>query len=64
MSEWISVKDDLPDEFPYDVLVMGKNECDEYFYDIAFYDDGEWKSLYWEGENITHWMPLPELPKE
>jgi hypothetical protein len=63
--KWISIENDLPDEYPYDVLVFGKSECGECFYDVAFYD-GAWHCGYWDDEidNITHWMPLPEPPEE
>ena len=62
--EWISVKDRLPDH---------KTQCIGYF-EVAysygfninevFYNDGRW---FWDLdsiENITHWMPLPEPPKQ
>lgn len=64
LGEWISVKDRLPEDNT-DVLVyhgslisiysyMGHNEWeDDYGYFSRTDDDG-----------ITHWMPLPEPPKE
>jgi hypothetical protein len=73
MSEWISVKDRLPlsptgtSEKVYetvDVLVTdGKYVCSAEFQagrtwaDWCKYDDIP-------GCDVTHWMPLPELPKD
>ena len=61
---WISVKDRLPeDDATY--LVYGRNG-----YGIAFaiyYGDGEWLTcddLTNITRFVTHWMPLPEPPKE
>lgn len=65
MSEWISIKDRLPD-------VIGDYLC---------YDDGagiawaffnsakQWAYSHLDGDNgyyvfVTHWMPLPEPPKD
>lgn len=77
MSEWISVKDRLPNEWTF-VLVYckmpGTNEpCP---ISIAMLEDKEWDilgdnaacacgDLLWgiDSDDITHWMPLPEPPK-
>lgn len=59
-SEWISVKDRLPEEGE-NVLTYGARP----FYDVVYVNrlidkkNGEW--LY---DGVTYWMPLPELPKE
>ena len=55
-NEWISVKDRLPDESG---LVIG--------YDIVwgvgcFYYHTDMQTSTWQ--QITHWMPLPQPPKE
>ncbi len=77
--EWISVKDQLPDDGQY-VLVyhsddfhitVGYFESDN----VRFYIESDGKKFYtdsgWETEipwaqkgSVTHWMPLPEPPKE
>ena len=68
MSEWISVKDRLPDpkKHPNRYIVA----CIEPFYkslviDFMRYSNGVW---YYDGlptqATVTHWIPLPEPPKE
>ena len=54
MDKWISVKDRLPEQFgKYLVVCKG--------IDIAQIRlwEGTWDSFV----EVTHWMPLPELPK-
>lgn len=67
-SPWISVEERLP-EPEKEVIVLDKRKHT----DIDFLtDDGEggyywWKSedaIFCENDEITHWMPIPELPKE
>lgn len=60
--KWISAKDKLPKHEENVLLYFGKfmgvgyyDEADQSFYDAA--DD-------YELVNVTHWMPLPEPPKE
>lgn len=63
---WISVKERLPKN-GVPVLVYGVRG-----YGIAFHTDksfptrGEWMGFYdlCNCGKVTHWMPLPELPKE
>lgn len=67
---WISVKNQLPEKL-IDVLVLDGN-CKK----IAHLSDGRicpdlWKTDYIDkfGERetlngVTHWMPLPDIPKE
>ena len=70
MGEWISVNDRLPGEYK-DVLIYGEKVLDkplvghyipewEHIRWIAMSRDGR---LYFYDKAITHWMPLPELPK-
>lgn len=63
-TDWISVKDRLPgsDE---EVLVCLRHGS----YELGRYTNGSWESLYLSdfdigGIDVTHWMPLPGLPKE
>ena len=69
---WISVKDGPPDSDEYDwvlAYVHINNEIDN-FAIIAEYVNGEWRrdvdyaNLSALGMRVTHWMPLPEPPKE
>ena len=72
MSEWISVKDRLPEDFgEVLVIVSGKpheNITLDGAYEIAEYDPVEGWILEmwpeWCSGVVTHWMPLPEPPEE
>ena len=71
VQEWISVKDRLPDLIPCNagtayseaiiVWTSGRKAM------VAVWDGIDFLCAtdYWEawGEDITHWMPLPEPPK-
>lgn len=62
MSEWISVKDRLPDDTGY-VLAWSPRYQEVV---IAWYSEEE---DFWRTEDDlapfpSHWMPLPEPPKE
>jgi hypothetical protein len=60
--QWISVKDKLP-ELNQHVLIavkFNRSICIDY---ISFPKDGNLWTLT-DKEWITHWLPLPELPKE
>lgn len=65
--QWIRVEEEKPDTGQY-VLVNHKDgvmQCAQYL--ISGYDDRELWMLdhyYKEQSEITHWMPLPEPPKE
>lgn len=62
--DWISVKDRMPeDDATY--LVYGRNGYGIVF--AVYYGDGEWLTcddLTNITRFVTHWMPLPEPPKE
>lgn len=65
MSEWISVKDRMPESHygeSDNVLVVDEIGIRK----ILCFDGGCWCYPTGEtyGRNVTHWMPLPELPKE
>lgn len=60
MSEWISVKDRLPDESE-EVLVYGENASD-WVYEVAILDGALWLDRGEALEDVSHWMHLPESP--
>ena len=61
--EWISVKDRLPDK-KCEAYLCSIDSClfpgNQYIGIREFCDDGKWEAY----GTITHWMPLPEPPKE
>lgn len=69
--EWISVKKDLPG-IPCMVLITGKNGAGGsfgvvkgmYTHKKGWYRDDIGQYADGRGDVITHWMPLPEPPKE
>ena len=74
-NQWISVDEDLPcqheellskEKEGYTELVMAYTNIGVIFISMRKYNDG-WKwetSHYFPRIIITHWMPIPELPKE
>lgn len=70
--EWISVKDRLPEDGEDVLFVVRPNGG--LFIRVGIYSDGVWSLLcgMWNDYRqftsntawpVTHWMPLPELPK-
>ena len=75
MSEWISVKDRLPDNSEHDWVLAQITEDNGYMWipKVMEYRErlGDWhcEELGWlKSHNgafiVTHWQPLPEPPKE
>lgn len=70
MSEWISVKDRLPDNDDF-VLVIVSGKVGNITLDNAFQlaqfsmDEGWILEMWpeWEDPNVTYWTPLPEPPE-
>lgn len=60
MSEWISVKDRLPD-IGIEVLVYLSSYNGGSIRTDQRYTNQSW--MWYEDYDITHWMPLPEPPK-
>ena len=69
-SPWISVKDDLPCNHEELICENGSDtkrviviESGGYHFDLmTLSNNGKWKWLY--SFHPTHWMPIPEPPKE
>lgn len=67
VNKWISIKDRLPEigrsvliyysPWEGDAIQVAKLDCDRLTFDIC----GEFNVGVWI---VTHWMPLPEPPKE
>lgn len=77
MSNWISVKDKLPEMEQYVLVRISSDLYPSYHYYAeacrttieVMGDDYEiWHSPRFtvekDGNKVTHWMPLPEEPKE
>lgn len=70
-SQWISVKDRLPEEYPIDsgflkgstyshlVLCFGHKGIE-----VGRTINRVWPNTMINSSDVTHWMPLPEAPKE
>lgn len=63
MNEWISVKERLPDNDWKPVLVYRPAFIGTHSNPIGIKHGGACGMEFPRG-NITHWMPLPEPPKE
>jgi len=65
--EWISVKDGLP-ESGFNVLTYNGNYVHEGYF--AYNKNKPRRNIFYisgskiESDDITHWMPLPEPPKD
>ena len=72
VGKWISVKDRLPDYMgEVLVIVSGKpheNITLDWAYELATYIEAEGWIIEpypeWDTPEVTHWMPLPEMPEE
>lgn len=62
MSEWISVKERLPEECEDVLVYLGEGKIDvcRLIHNMFWGASG---ALYDLGD-VTHWQPLPEPPKE
>ena len=58
--EWISVKDRLPERMQLVIVCRKGGKVEQGYRDV-----GDWWKVYGtRTKYITHWMPLPEPPKE
>lgn len=64
--EWISCKDKLPEfDGPYLCYMQEPQECGTrlHFQGVVMCSMNEW-TLVSDTLKVTHWMPLPEPPKQ
>lgn len=66
MSEWISVKDRMPEPFVSILVHIPEDEPFPTVHEGYLTNDVNWYAAHYtrESDEITHWMPLPEPPKE
>ena len=63
IQKWIPVSERLP-ERRETVLVCDAREDYMNAWEYLGRDEWLWDSTIWRTEDITHWMPMPEMPKE
>lgn len=64
MSEWIDVRDKLPETF-VPVIVCRKGKDGSPIVESGYSDVNGWWRIYGtRTKRVTHWMPLPEPPEE
>ena len=65
VQEWISVKDRLPEAGGYVVCIAKRNPFSRFMPMVARIEKNGWVNPMTEQyiSEVTHWMPLPELPK-
>ena len=70
--EWVSVKDKLPELRDDSVLVyfpqyqsIDMVHIEDYFGDITagMIDNVQQYTKWYISQGVTHWMPLPEMPR-
>jgi hypothetical protein len=61
MSGWISVKDRMPEPNTVVLVYSNKKGVVIDFFDSYLLTGGE---QFLSSSDVTHWMPLPEPPKE
>lgn len=64
--EWISVNDRLPEENKSVLGWYKDNPFSGYTVEVVSWNGKGWVFVYAQRyvTNVTHWMPLPEPPKE
>lgn len=64
MSNWVSVRDRLPEVFE-PVIVCRRNRKGGQAVEAGRKDVGDWWRVYGtRTKSVTHWMPLPDPPEE
>ena len=65
VQEWISVEDELPEVGGYVVCIAKRNPFSRFMPMVARIEKNGWVNPMTEQyiSEVTHWMPMPELPK-
>ena len=65
VQEWISVDDRLPEVGGYVVCIAKRNPFSRFMPMVARIEKNGWVNPITEQyiSEVTHWLPLPELPK-
>lgn len=64
MTDWISVKDRLPEAFQH-VIICRNNRQGRQIVEAGQLDISGWWRVYGtRTKSVTHWMPLPEPPEK
>ena len=65
VQEWISVKDRRPEVGGYVVCIAKRNPFSRFMPMVARIEKNGWVNPMTEQyiSEVTHWMPMPELPK-
>lgn len=66
VQEWVSVNDRLPEVGEYVVCIAKRNPFSRFMPMVARIEKNGWVNPITEQyiSEVTHWMPLPEPPKE
>ena len=66
VSEWISVKDKMPQPGRYVACIAKRNPFSRFMPMVARIEKNGWANPITEQyiSEVTHWMPMPEPPKE
>ena len=66
LPKWIPVTERLPEQGKRYLVIQFDEVTKTQFIDILWHDahDLWWNRLYKGQYNVTHWMQLPQLPKE
>ena len=65
VQEWVSVYDEFPEVGGYVVCIAKRNPFSRFMPMVARIEKNGWVNPITEQyiSEVTHWMPLPELPK-
>lgn len=63
MPRWISVEERLPEKCEYVICIVRFGE-DAWNHELGFVINNSWVHAGRSDGIVTHWMPLPEPPKE